>query len=100
MINEGRQPKLRSRVEIRGNEHCETLFATACSQLALFQFTTGSLQFAGYQLFVWQNGLVLGGENLVGQIVDGVMCFGCAFLGAEDQADGRVLAGLVQCSRA
>ena len=39
-------------------------------------------------------GAVLGGEHLVGQRVQGVMDEGVVLLGAEDQADGRVLVGL------
>jgi hypothetical protein len=63
------------------------------SSLSCFQFVSGLFQFIGYQFFVGQNGLVLGSENLVGQVVESIMSLCCTLLGAEDQADGRVFAG-------
>lgn len=60
---------------------------------AAFEVAPRPFQFFRNDSFVWQDGLVLGGENLVGQVVEGIMRFRGSLLGAEDQAYGRVFAG-------
>ena len=60
---------------------------------AAFEVAPRPFQFFRNDSFVWQDGLVLGGENLVGQVVEGIMRLSSALLGAKDQADGRVFAG-------
>jgi len=61
---------------------------------AAFEVAPRPFQFFRNNSFVWQDGLVLGGENLVGQVIEGVMRLCCALLGAKDQTDGRVFARL------
>src|SRR5579875_1275479 len=64
------------------------------SSSSRFQFPARLLQLFGDELFVRQNGLVLGGQNFVGQIVQGVVSFRSSLLRAEDEAHWRVLAWL------
>ena len=59
-----------------------------------FQHPAGAIQFREEGLLIRQRGAVFGGEHLVGQRVEGVMDDGLILLGAEDDADGRVLVGV------
>ena len=59
----------------------------------VLQFSAGAFQFLGDELFIGKDGLILGGEHFVGEIVECVMGLGGSFFGAENEADGRVFAG-------
>jgi hypothetical protein len=59
----------------------------------LFQLSAGALQLVSDEFFVGQDGLILGGENLVGQVVEGIMSLCGPLLSAKEQADGRILTG-------
>jgi hypothetical protein len=65
--------------------------------LAFFELLSRLVQFVGNQLFVWQNGLVLGGEHLVGKIVEGVVGLGDSLLGVRISPTGGFLQGFAEC---
>ncbi len=53
----------------------------------------GILNFAGEGFFVREFEAVFGGEDFVGEIVEGVFGDGGVFVGAENEADGWIFAG-------
>ena len=61
---------------------------------SLIQFAARALKFLGDELFVWKDSLILGGEHLIGEIVECVVGFRSSFFGAQDESDWRVFAGL------
>ena len=58
------------------------------------------LDLGGEPFLVGESEAVLAGQDLVGQAFQRVVRHGIVLLGAQDQADRRVLARLLQCSRA
>jgi hypothetical protein len=65
-----------------------------------FDQVSGALDFAGEKLLVGQQRMVLGCQDLVGQVLNGVVGNRGVFLITQDQPNRRVFIGLVQCSRA
>jgi len=59
----------------------------------LFQSVPGAFKFFRNQLFIRQDCFVFGCENLVREIVEGVVGFCGTSLGTQDQANWRVFAG-------
>ncbi len=53
----------------------------------------GAVEFLGDELFAWKNGLIFGGEHLVGEIVECVVGLCGSLFGAQNESDWRVLAG-------
>ncbi len=47
----------------------------------------------GDEFFIWKDSLILGGEHLVGEIVECVVSLCRSLFGAHDESDWRVLAG-------
>ncbi len=60
-----------------------------------FQPPPLGFKFGGQRFLVGESRSVLGGENLVGQVLQGVMDDGFVLLSAEDDADRRVFALVV-----
>lgn len=60
----------------------------------------GAFKFFCYQFFIRQDCLVFGRKHLTRKIVEGMVRFRGALLGAEDQTDWGVSPGFIQCSRA
>ena len=64
-----------------------------------FQFLTGAFKFVGEELFVWKDSLILGGEHLVGEIVECVV--GLVLLPFRRiESVRRRFPGFIQCSLA
>jgi hypothetical protein len=61
---------------------------------ARFQQPSLGFKFGGQRLFVGKGRAVFGSEDFVGQVFQGVVDDGEVLLGAEDDADGWVLAGV------
>jgi hypothetical protein len=59
-----------------------------------FEVAPGPFQLFRYEFFFRQDGLVLGGKDLVGQVVEGIMRLSGTLLSTKDQADWWVFAGL------
>src|SRR5260370_4989784 len=73
---------------------CLTLGWHVRNSRSLRQFPAGAIQFLGNELFVGKDGLILGGKDLVGEIVECVVGLGSSLFGAQNESDWRVLAGL------
>jgi len=62
----------------------DTALGPAIRQVELLQSLAGAFKFVSNQLFIWEDCLIFGGENLVLEIVEGVVGLRCALLRAED----------------
>ena len=51
------------------------------------QFSAGAFKFLGDEFFVWKDSLILGGEHLVGEIVECVVGLCCSLFGAKNESD-------------
>ena len=64
------------------------------SNHSFLQFPAGAFKFLGDEILLWKDSLILGGEHLVGEIVERVVGLCCSLFGAENESDWRVLAWL------
>src|SRR5260370_1181390 len=56
---------------------------------SLLQFTPGPFKFLGDEFFVWKDSLIFSSEDLVGEVVEGVVSLCCSLFSAQNESDWR-----------